>query len=264
MRSLAVVFVSVIAVTSCKDQAPDGEWKPKEEGAAPAPAAGGDATAIPDGGDGSTEALPAGTQPPTSPETAQAGGTDAAAKPGQPVVGTVEAVERGPVILRDTVPVNAVVGAQVLAGDKLQTGAKTKIRIKLTDGSILALGERSSLTVVKYETDGGKRSGSLRVAIGAFWMQVAKWTNPADSFVEVETPSAVAGVRGTTLWGDTQRQVICALEGEVSVRHATNKKLKAASLTAGNCVGKLGAGKLAPVKPDGKTVEKYLDEVQIK
>ncbi len=261
MRSLAVVFLSVIAITSCKSQAPDGEWKPKDGSATPAAA---DATAIPDRGDGSTEALPAGTQPPTSPETAQAGGSDAAAKPSQPVIGIVEAIEAKPVILRDTVPADAAVGMQILAGDKLQTGEKTKIRVKLSDGSILALGPRSSLTLVKYETDGGKRNGALRVAIGAFWMQVSKWAAPADSIVEVETPSAVAGVRGTTLWGDTQRQVICALEGEVSVRHTTAKKLKAASLTAGQCVGKLGAGKLAPITPDAKTVEKYLDEVQIK
>jgi hypothetical protein len=58
--------------------------------------------------------------------------------------------------------------------------------------------------------------------------------------------------------------VVCALEGEVSVRSVSNTKLKAASLNAGQCVGKLGAGKLAPVKPDGKTVQKYLDEVHIK
>ncbi|MEZ0312093.1 MAG: FecR domain-containing protein [Myxococcota bacterium] len=258
MRSLTIAALSVIAVTSCNSQQPDGEWKPKEE------TAGADATAIPDKGDGSAEALPAGTQPPTSPETAAAGGSDAAAKPGAPVVGAVEAIEARPVILRDTVPVDAVVGTQVLAGDRVQTGDKTKIRIKLTDGSVLALGPRSSITMVKYETANGKRNGSLRVAIGAFWMEVSKWATPADSFVEVETPNAVAGVRGTTLWGDTQRQVVCALDGEVSVRSVSNKKLKAASLKAGQCVGKLGAGKLAPVKPDGKTVQKYLDEVHIK
>ncbi len=259
MRALAVAILSVVAVTSCNNQQPDGEWKPKEE-AAPA-----DATAIPDKGDGSAEGLPAGTQPPTSPDAAPAaGGSDAAAKPGAAVVGTVEAIEAKPVILRDTVPVDAVVGTQVLAGDRVQTGEKTKIRVKLTDGSVLALGPRSTITMVKYETANGKRTGSLRVAIGAFWMQVSKWTTPADSFVEVETPNAVAGVRGTTLWGDTQRQVVCALEGEVSVRSVSNKKIKPASLKAGQCVGKLGAGKLAPVKPDGKTVQKYLDEVQIK
>ena len=259
MRSLAVAILSVIAVTSCKSQQPDGEWKPQNE------AAPGDATAIPDKGDGSTEALPPGTQPPTSPDAAPAaGGSDAAAKPSAAVVGTVEAVEAKPVILRDTVPVDATVGAQVLAGDRIQIGEKTKIRVKLVDGSVLALGPRSSITMVKYETANGKRAGSLRVAIGAFWLQVSKWTSPSDSFVKIETPNAVAGVRGTTLWGDTQRQVVCALEGEVAVRSVTNKKLKEASLKAGQCVGRLGAGKLAPVKPDGKTVQKYLDEVQIK
>ncbi len=261
MRSLVVAAISVIAVTSCKSQAPDGEWKPQEAPAAPS---AGDPTAIPDKGDGSAEALPTDVQPPTSPDSAVAGGGDAAAKPSAAVVGTIEAIEAKPVILRDTMPVDAVVGGQVLAGDKVQTGDKTKIRIKLVDGSVLALGARSSITMVKYETANGKRSGSLRVAIGAFWLQVAKWATPADSFVEVETPNAVAGVRGTTLWGDTQRQVVCALEGEVSVRSVSNTKLKAASLKAGQCVGKLAAGKLAPVKPDAKTVAKYLDEVLIK
>lgn len=257
MRRLALIAVSVIAVTSCEGQKPDGEWKPKDA----TPVAPGDA-AIPTEGDTSAEALPAGTQPAASPDVAAPGGT--AAKPSAPVVGTVDAVEGKPVILRDTVPVDAAAGVQVLAGDKLQTGENTKIRVKLADASVLALGPRSSLTLVKYETGGGKRIGSLRVAIGAFWMQVAKWAAPADSFVEVETPNAVAGVRGTTLWGDTQRQVVCALEGEVTVSSVTNKRIKPATLRAGHCVGKLGAGKLAPVKPDAKTVAKYLDEVQIK
>lgn len=246
MRLKAVALLSVIAVTGCKKQQPDEEWSPGAKPPSTAPAA---------------DAVPAGTQPPTSPETARAGdGTGIAT---DVVVGTIAAIVAKPIILRNTQPIDAAVGASVKAGDKITTGEGTKIRIGMTDGSVLAIGPRSSVTVARYDATGEKRSGVLRVAIGAFWMQVAKWATPENSFVEIETPNAVAGIRGTTIWGDTQRGVICSLEGTVGVRSVSGKDLPA-TLTGGNCVSELDAAKLTPLVPKAEAVQLYLDEVMIK
>ena len=240
--ALAVVSVIAVSIAACNSKKPDDEWSP---GVKPS---------------GSTETLPAGTQPPTSPESAHTGDGAAAT---DVVVGTVAAVVLKPVILRNTAPVDAVVGTAVKAGDKIQTGENTKIRIAMTDGSVLAIGPRSSLTIARYDATGEKRTGTLRVGIGAFWMQVAKWAMPEKSFVEIETPNAVAGIRGTTIWGDTQRGVICSLEGTVAVRTVSGKDLPA-TLTGGNCVSELDAAKLTPLVPKAEAVQQYLDEVMIK
>lgn len=248
MRASSVLVISVIAISACNQRKPDEEWRPQT---VPADAR-------------SVETLPAGTQPPQSLETAIAGGSDASAKPSAAPVGTVSAIELRPVILRNTLPVEAAVGMPILAGDRITTGEKTKIRMTLLDGSVLAVGPRSAVTMARYETAGNRRLGTLRVGIGSFWFQVTKWAQPENSAIDIETPNAVAGVRGTTLWGDTQRQVVCALEGVVSVTSLSNKDLKPASLEAGHCVGELAAAKLTPITPDAATVQTYLDEVQIK
>ena len=247
MRLQTAALLSVIAVTACKKQKPDEVWAPGSQPQADSPPQ-------------SAETVPAGTLPPTSPESAKPGD-------GMPtmdiVVGTIAAVEEKPIILRNTNPIDAAVGTSVKAGDKITTGAKTKIRISMTDGSILAIGPRSSLTIARYDASGDKRTGSIRVAIGAFWMQVTKWAKPTESFIEIETPNAVAGIRGTTVWGDTQRGVVCALEGTVAVRSVSGKALPT-SLTAGNCVSELDAAKLTPLVPAADAVQQYLDEVLIK
>jgi hypothetical protein len=240
MRASAVVLLSVIAVTACTEQKPDQQWAPGEKPL-------------------SKETVPAGTLPPASPESAKPG--DGTVH--EEVVGTIAAIVAKPVILRDTHPVDAAVGTPVKAGDKIQTGENTKIRIGMSDGSVLAIGPRSSVTIDHYDAKGEKRMGKLRVGIGAFWMQVAKWAMPENSFVEIETPNAVAGIRGTTIWGDTQRGVICSLEGTVGVRSVGSKVLPA-TLEGGNCVSELDAQKLTPLVPKAEQVQQYLDEVLIK
>ncbi len=264
MRSFSVVAaaLSVIAVASCGDKnaTPDAEFKP---GGPPmqTQAGGGKDTPTPPMKT-STETAAAGAQPQTSPNTAVVGGTDAAAKAGGHGFGTIAAIQGKPTLVRDTKPLALAVGSTLQHGDIIETGADSKARINLDDGSVLAIGPRSKITLKSYVLDGETRSGAIRVAIGSFWMNVTKWAIPEQSSIEVETPNAVAGVRGTTLWGDTQRGVICSLDGNVSVTSVSGK-MKPAALTAGHCVGELDANKLTPITPDAKTVEKYLGEVQI-
>ena len=95
-------------------------------------------------------------------------------------------------------------------------------------------------------------------------MNVTRWTGSGSSRYEIATPTAVAGVRGTTLWGDTQVDAICALEGTIEVRSLTQSGLPPVSLNAGNCASALSQGKLAPMAPTKAKIEEYLDEVLIR
>jgi len=157
-------------------------------------------------------------------------------------------------------------GAPVLEGDKFETAKDGKIRLTFTEGSILALGPESELTVHKLEVTETTRKGKLQITLGKFWAQIAKW-DKGDSFVEFETPNAVAGIRGTTLWGDVKVDAICALEGTIevtSLKAKGKKPPKPMTVKQGTCASKMAKGLTKPMKPTAKQVEKYLAEVLIK
>jgi hypothetical protein len=176
----------------------------------------------------------------------------------------VEALEGKPVIVRAGEEKPAEVGFEVLAADVVKTPAKSKIRLAFTDKTVVSLGDKSEMTVGGLEADEAKgRKGTLALAAGRFWMNVEKWAGQGESLWEVATPNAVAGVRGTTLWGDVKVDAICALDGTVEVRSTKNEKLKPMTCNAGTCASKLSKGKLAPMKPKPKQVQGFLKQVTI-
>ena len=176
----------------------------------------------------------------------------------------VEAVVGKPLIHRNNEKIPAKPDMILLPHDNVETAATTKIRIKFSDGSIISVGPKSKIALESLVVTDRKRSGSLKVLVGRFWMNVSKWAQPrGESLWEVSTPNAVAGIRGTVLWGDTQVDAICALEGQIEVRNLKKPDLKPASLDAGHCAAKLSKGKLAPLKPTPKQVKTYLKQVLI-
>jgi hypothetical protein len=137
------------------------------------------------------------------------------------------------------------------------------VQVTLTDQSVVAIGPNTRLEMSAYAIDTDSRTGRITIAAGRFWMHVKKWTKPGASLYEVSTPNAVAGVRGTTLWGDTDVDAICALEGSIEVRSLRQSGLAAAVLSAGNCASQLSQGKLEPLAPTKEQLDKYLKEVLI-
>jgi len=182
---------------------------------------------------------------------------------GTKAIGRVDAVEGSSSILHDGARSAAVVGAGLEARDSIETGTDGKIRIIFIDASVLAIGAGTHLALSELQIDDSNRSGRIDVAIGKFWMQVSKWQKPGSSRYEIATPNAVAGVRGTTLWGDTQVDAICALEGSIEVRSLKQSALPPATLSAGNCASALSQGKLEPMTPSSQQLQRYLGEVLI-
>ena len=82
------------------------------------------------------------------------------------------------------------------------------------------------------------------------------------STYEVRTATAVAGVRGTVLWGDTDLDTICALDGHVEVR-ALSGTGSSAQLAAGDCVTHMGAGQTALLTPSAAELAAYIKEVTL-
>lgn len=95
-------------------------------------------------------------------------------------------------------------GDQIFLGDILETGADGAIGITLADESNFSLGEDGRVTMDEMIYDPGAQTGSLGVSIlqGAFTFvsgQIAK-TDP--NAMEITTPTATIGIRGTAGGGN--------------------------------------------------------------
>jgi len=152
-------------------------------------------------------------------------------------------------------------GSNVFTGDVIETDANSKVKILLNDDSVLAIGPKSRVAVSDFVLDSSGRNVRLQVLAGRFKIAIAKFFG-AHTDYEIRTPTAVAGVRGTVLWGDTVLDAICALEGNIEVRPRTGAGAPA-QLSTGECVSQMAAGKTAPLKPTAEELAAYLKEVTL-
>lgn len=108
----------------------------------------------------------------------------------------------------------------VLYQDVLETGVGGRMRARLDDGSILALGAQSRLTVVEHNS--ATEQTTLQLEYGKVRAQVVEKTRP-DAKFEIQTNTAVAGVLGTDevvdAFSPIATSVLC-LEGQIEVRNA--------------------------------------------
>jgi hypothetical protein len=124
-------------------------------------------------------------------------------------------VERG----KQVVPLAA--GMELKEGDRINTGAGSRLELKLVDGSTVKLGERASFFVDKAKVrDDGVFEAALFVAEGAFRFTTAALDKFRDKReVTVTVNNVTAGIRGTDLWGKstTGSDIVCVIQGSVEV-----------------------------------------------
>ena len=113
------------------------------------------------------------------------------------------------------------VGKPVLQGDVLETEKRTRLEVKLGDGSVLRLGPSSKAEVAAaaFGKTVEDRNVSAKLLVGKVWANVAKAVGGEQRF-EVKTENAVAGVRGTTFRVDaaTDKSVVVKVySGTVAV-----------------------------------------------
>jgi hypothetical protein len=133
--------------------------------------------------------------------------------------------------------------------DLIYTQAATKVRIALVDGTMLALGEQSTLGISDfvYTPGQGSRKALLTVLAGVFRLVVTT-VLPRSTF-EVHTTNAVAAIRGTDWLGQVGRDAtaLLVLEGEIAVTHARPEVQGSVRLTAG--MGTDVVGRQPPTPP---------------
>ncbi|MBI4458561.1 MAG: FecR domain-containing protein, partial [Acidobacteria bacterium] len=121
--------------------------------------------------------------------------------------------QRGAQVVRT----NATKGMTVYYRDVLETGVGGRLRARLDDGSILALGPQSRIEVIEH--DAQTQQSSFQLQYGRVRAQVVRMTRPGSRF-EVRTNTAVAGVLGTDEIIDAFSPVatmVISVDGQVSV-----------------------------------------------
>jgi|GEM_PF-740789 len=111
---------------------------------------------------------------------------------------------------------------QLYEGDIVETARNSKGCIVFKDGTHMKLNELTSVTLVKSQKtskmSAKKLPSLIKVLVGEIWMQIKKQKGKA----EIETPVAVAAIRGTELdvkVEEAGRTIFTVVDGEVELKN---------------------------------------------
>jgi hypothetical protein len=118
---------------------------------------------------------------------------------GQTDAGTVVAVQGKAQLQRRGTWQEATIGLGTRVGDRIRTGASDRARIVFRDDSTLDIGPATEFVLDEqiFDTAAHKVQSSLRLFYGKLRASVSSVYHESRARYEIETPTAVAGVRGT-------------------------------------------------------------------
>jgi hypothetical protein len=173
----------------------------------------------------------------------------AAPKAEAAVAGTVTKLQGEAARVADGKRNSLDLGEALSVGDVIETGAKSRILIKLVDGSELTLGENARATLDALKIDKVASTGEEKISIeqGSFLFQGGSIEKMKQRDVAVRTPVATMGIRGTKFWGGKQgdRYGVLTFNGKVEVKGTDGN---AVLLTAGKGTW-IGSTEKTPKKP---------------
>lgn len=111
-------------------------------------------------------------------------------------------------------------GMEVRSRDRIRTGRESRVYLRLADGSRVKLGEDAVFNLERLgPRERGFFAAALDVAKGAFRFTTDKLARPVRRDVTIRVATVTAGIRGTDIWGRTEPDFVCLLEGSISVSH---------------------------------------------
>jgi hypothetical protein len=131
----------------------------------------------------------------------------------------VEGVQMPAWVERDGRRVPLQPGMELRAGDRVFTGAGSRALFKLSEGSLVKLGENGNLNFSSLSPTQEVFRAALRVLEGAFRFTTDVAVKQRRREVNITVATVTAGIRGTDLWGRsrTDTQIVCLIEGEIEV-----------------------------------------------
>jgi len=133
--------------------------------------------------------------------------------------GTVASVAGTLVLVSEAATMQLAAGAEIAEGQEIRTGKGSRAVIRLRDGSLVEMAERSDLALT--ERWSGK---TIRLARGSVLVEAAKQHR---GHLEVATPDSLVSVKGTIFgvtWG-LKGSRVSVVQGEVKVDHGGLSKL---------------------------------------
>ena len=151
-------------------------------------------------------------------------------------------------------------GMALFYQDVLETGVGGRLRARLDDGSILALGSQSRVRVVEH--DAQTQQSTMQLEYGKVRAQVVRLTRPGSRF-EIRTNTAVAGVLGTDeivdAFSPIATLVIC-IDGLIEVRNSDPAVPGAVTLNSGQMT--IVQQGLVPTPPRAATANELQDALE--
>jgi hypothetical protein len=120
---------------------------------------------------------------------------------------------------RDGNRVPLVPGMELRAGDRILTGKEARVLVKLSEGSVVKLGENGTLRFAELQPSKELFRAALQVLEGAFRFTTDLAAKARKREVTVRVEQVTIGIRGTDFWGRSraERQIVCLLEGAIEV-----------------------------------------------
>lgn len=143
-------------------------------------------------------------------------------------VGKVEGLQVPAWVQWKDITLPVMVGMELKPGDRLSTGTSGRLLLRLEEGSLVKLGENANFTIASWSPPPKKQEvfkGFLKVLRGAFRFTTTALSKRHRREIDVQVASAVAGIRGTDIWGKATptRDIVLLIEGRVTVTRGEDK-----------------------------------------
>lgn len=131
----------------------------------------------------------------------------------------IEGVQMPAWLERDGKRVPLVPGMELRAGDRIATGNGSRALVKLSEGSVVKLGENGTLRLAELQPSQELFKAALQVLQGAFRFTTDIVGKGRRRDVNVRVEQVTIGIRGTDFWGRSraERQIVCLIEGAIEV-----------------------------------------------
>ncbi len=101
-------------------------------------------------------------------------------------------------IARDGPSIPASPGQEVRRGDRIETSDNARMAVRFDDGTRVAIGERTSLTVSQFIADQSRRAGALLLSLASGIMRLSAAPPSSRQKKRVEVTTTAARIEGST------------------------------------------------------------------
>lgn len=161
-------------------------------------------------------------------------------------------------------------GMTLESKDRVHTGEGARALLRLSEGSAVKLGANALLAVDDLLEKKGASAqklvtATLDVVRGAFRFTTGVFGTPgAERDIRIKLVTVTAGIRGTDVWGktETERDIVCLVEGRVAVEHSGQRFTMQEPLSFFIAPRQ---GKPGPVAPVSKQqLDQWVEETEIR